>query len=161
MSTPKANLVALADAVVAALAAAPAGTFAEAFTPAKKFAPMEELADLKRTDPPLVIVQPISDDESRQAKGPVAAWQGTYEVALVIWARVGVGDAAETRIGELMRLRGQIREYLKGLRLAVAGTVDTAGILMEIVASPAYSDAAVIEHHCFGSATGLRYTLVV
>ena len=64
-------LVALADAVVAALNGATAGTFTTAFTAARKFAPLIDLKDapdLTKTPAvsPLVLILPGSDDEDRQ-----------------------------------------------------------------------------------------------
>jgi hypothetical protein len=170
---PKSNLVALADATVAALTAAqtpPEGEeesfispFAEAFTAARRFAPLTDLAEVKDGDSPLVYILPLADDEQRQGK-PAPAFRGDYEVAVIIYARVGVGDAAETRVEELMLLRGQIREYFKNgvaRKLTVAGTTDTFAVLTGIGGNPAYAENILVEQHCFGSAQSLRFALMV
>lgn len=164
MSDEQSNLVALADAIVAALnAAQPAGgpsAFSEAFTALVRFAPLVDLSEVKAGDPPLVIVLPLADDEQRQGKVP-PAFRGDYEVACLIYARVGVGDAAETRCGELMLLRQQIRDFFKAGRLAVAGTTDTLAVLTGVGGNPAYAENMLIENHCFGSAQSLRFALMV
>jgi len=166
MSEPTSNLVALADAIVAALTAAQAqpaiNPFAEPFTAVRRFAPLADLSELKDSDPPLVYILPLADDEQRQGKA-APAFRGDYEVACIIYARVGPAgsDAAETRVAELMTLRQQIRDLFKNGRLTVAGTTDTLAVLTGIGGNPAYAENMLIENHCFGSAQSLRFTLMV
>jgi len=161
LSTPASNLVALADAVVAALNEAVA-TFAETFTAVRRFAPITDLATVKAADPPLVYMIPIGDDEDRLGGGDKPSFMGDYQVDCVIYARVGPGgDAAEARCAALMLLRSQIREFFKPLRLRVVGIKGSYAVLDGVDGSPAYGQDRLVSEHCFVSAQTLLFRIPV
>lgn len=169
MAEPSAqsNLVALADAIVAALnAAQPEGgpsAFAEAFTAVRRFAPIIDLASVRADDAPLVHIIPIGDDEQRQGGGDKPHFMGSYQVDCVIYARAGAAgsEAAETRCEELMLLRGQIRDFFKPLRLRVVGHKGTYAVLDGVDGSPAYGQDSLITKHCFVSAQTFAWAIPV
>lgn len=164
MSDKQGNLVALADAVAAALneaaTAAPAD-FAVSFTAERRFAEVADMATLKTSDPPLVLVFPTGDMEERLGGGTRPSFSGTYEIDLVIYARVGVGEAAESACEKLMLLRGQFRDFFKGIRLRVEGQKGTWAVLESVDGSPAYGMDSLTQRHCFVSAQTLSFAVPV
>jgi len=159
-------LVALADAVVAALNGATAGTFTTAFTAARKFAPLIDLKDapdLTKTPAvsPLVLILPGSDDEDRQGGGPRASFLGDYAVDCVIYGRVGVGDAAEALCAMLMDLRQQIRSFLGKTLVPVSGIKASAGVVAKVDGDPAYGLETLVNTHCFVSAQTFTFKVPV
>ena len=158
--TQQGTVVALADAVVAALSGAPAGTFGQAFTAQRRFATVTDLTTLAESTAPLVQVVPAVDSEERLGGGATGSFQGDYSVDVVIFARVGVGDAAETACAALMLLRQQIRDSFKRVALTVAGTKTCKAVLSGIDGDPAFGQRALIEWHCFVSAQTLKFRLL-
>lgn len=162
MADPKDNLVALADAVADALNAAQA-QFIVPFTAARKFLPIEDLAKLKESDSPLVILHPMADDEERLGGGSVPQFAGTFEVDAVIYRRIGVGEAAEEACEQLMLLRNQIRQFFRSGSLTVNGLKSRPlkAVLAEVDGTPAYGQKTLLEEHCFVSAQTLTFAMAV
>jgi hypothetical protein len=165
----KAQIVALADAVVDLLNDAPEGTFLIAFTARRKFLALQDFAkapNLAAAVPegeerpePLVWLLPAVDGE--EGRGPRASFEGEYHVDCVIYAKVGVGDAAEALCSDLMALRQQIRDYLKGIVLAVTGgPFDTVARLTGIEGDPAYGLHTLLNFNTFVSAQTLKFRIL-
>ena len=152
--------MALADAVVGALNGAPAGTFGQGFTAQRVFATVNDLTALAAGAAPLVQIVPAVDSEERLGGGATGSFQGDYAVDVVILARVGVGDAAETACAALMLLRQQIRESFKRVALTVAGVRTTRAVLSGVDGDPAFGQRALLEWHCFVSAQTLKFRLL-
>lgn len=153
-------VVALADAVVAVINAAPAGTFDQHFTAQRVFATVNDLTALAADAAPLVQVVPAVDSEDRLGGGSTGNFEGEYAVDVVILARVGTGPAAEIACAALMLLRQRIRDLFKRVALAVQGTRPTRAVLTGIDGDPAFGQRALLEWHCFISAQTLKFRLL-
>jgi len=158
MAVADPNLVALADAMVEVIAGIDP---AHPFTAARRFAPVADLATLVLNAAAFVAVIPADDTESRVGGGASGLFQGDYEVDVVIYARVGAGDAAEAACGNLMKLRQQIRDAFKSVAVTVEGQRTTRAILTGVDGSPAFNVARLVNEHCFVSPQTLQFRLTV
>ncbi len=151
---PISMLIALCDAIAIALNAQ---KMTLPFKAATFFAPINDLADVKLGDPVKVYLIPASDPESRMGGGVHPRFNGDYSVDMVIYARVGAGDTAETNCRSLMDLRQQLRDFLKPACFQIQGVRPTKVTLKDIDADPAYGVNVLIDKEVFVSAITLNF----
>ena len=177
MANPLSMLVALADAVKAALNAAqvapsPVGTwqnpFATPFTAERRFVAVRDPSKLPffNADPPQaprVVVVPMADGESRLGGGMRAITQGEFEVDVTIYSRVGPGEEGEAACGTLMDLRQQIRDFFKvapqGGGLTVIGSSTARAVLTAIGGEMAFDEGPLYDGGLFVSPQTLKFNI--
>jgi hypothetical protein len=157
MSEPQqCTLIALADAVVAAIQGQPEGTFGLAFTAGRQVVP---LVDLKAIgDAVRVDVVGVGLAEDRIGGGPAAVFSGDYNLDVIVTRRVGAGTDADAKAAALLLLAQQLRDLFKRVVVTVGAR---RAILSAIDADPAYGMATLIEKHCFVGLQSWTFRLLV
>lgn len=160
-------IIALADAIAAALNAAQSPTppavspFVEAFTASVKFAPINDLS--KVADGTILLhLLPMDDSESRLGGGAYPRFHGTYIIDAVLYAKVGFdsGDPDDTKCRTLMDLKQQIRDYLKPARFSVpTGVRPTNATMEDIDGDPAYAGWSLLQQGVFVSCQTLKWSI--
>jgi len=171
MAEPTQNgyLVALADAMVAALNGAQVVTppavspFATAFVAERAHAPVTDLTEI--TAAPLVQVLPHSD--STEAEG-LSQRQvvGTLSVSVIVYGRVGARNAEnkaayEAKCAALSLLRDQLRHYFLTRAVSVVGIKTTRALLKKTDGEPAFFVADLKERHVFVSEQVFEFRAVL
>ena len=171
MAEPTQNgyLVALADAMVAALNAAQDVTpptespFVTAFVAERAHAPVADLTEI--TAAPLVQVLPHSD--SVEAEG-LSQRQviGTLSVSVIVYGRVGARTAEnkaayETKCAALSLLRDQLRHYFLTRPVSVAGIKPTRALLKKTDGEPAYFVGELKDRQVFVSEQVFEFKAVL
>ena len=155
------QIVALCDAVVGLISDAPAGTFCKDFKVERLFVPILDTTKISDEVARLDVI-PGSDSESRVGGGAQGSFSGTYDVHLVLQQRVGAGPDAEAKIAQLMRLRGQLRDYFKRIAIEVDDETQQFRAVLEAVDAPApYVLGRLIEQNCFFSEVILAFKVVL
>lgn len=168
-------IVALADAISDGLKAAQdasPGTFAMPFTAEVKFVEITDLDEIlplpdatpkaASTAPPRVVFFPQGPDvETRMGGGSSPRFHGEYTMDMVIYARVGTGDAAEKLCRKLMDLRQQLRDTLKAARLPIQGIRPTFVTLEKISdeSEGAYGPMPLTNDGVFVSSQSLKWSV--
>lgn len=141
-----------ADAVLAELEGAPAGSFDEDLSPKRVFRPRERMEDLAEL---LVQVVPAAIELQ-----PATRRDQNHDIKIDIGVQQKLpSDQAEVdgRIGELMRIVEQIADYLARRRLSLSGGAAAAWSATSI--RPIYSVADLDELNVFTSVIRLTYRL--
>ena len=147
------RLLGLADAAVAALNAAPAGTFGLEFTTQRRLLPF---VDLKLIGTKLLVyVVGVGRIDVRQ--GNVASFNGEYDLALLVQQRFQPTDDVEAKGEALVNLAEQLCGYLGTVRLTV-GT--GSGLLKLVHGHPAYNLKALEGMRLFDSAQILTFKVI-
>jgi len=138
----------LADAIVAELAAAPAGTFNQAIDPQRRVLPQFELAEL---DELKVTVVPKAVDISNASR--VAS---QYDVQVDIGVQKRVSKTVDADVEDLFDLVDEIYGFLQRRQLA---TLQQA-IWLRTANSPIYSPEQLSADRVFTSVLTVTYRLI-
>ena len=148
------RLLGLTDAIVAALNAAPTGTFGLPFTAVRRLVVMKDLAKIGTA----LGVYVVGVGRIEERTGSVANFTGDYEVAIVVQQRLAdgnnvrlQGDALEAKGEVLENLCEQLTDYLVGLKLTVTG-INGTPVFKKVDGNPAYNISALHELGTFDSA---------
>ena len=156
------DLILLADAIVAAWAAAVQAAyelgeqaFAAEFTAEARLLPAVELEDLPADEDARVYVIPAASAESRVGGGASPVCTADLSVDVVVQKKLGDGDI-DSQGRPLLLLAQQLRDALKPLALSVGGR---RAVLASIEADPAYGHATLFQTRCFASAATLTFRM--